>query len=918
MLQLRHFLYFSKQTNYKTNTPMRLFFFSFIILLLHSNLMLAQQDKPKLQNLTCEYLQNPIAIESLKPKLGWQFASQTKPLTQKFYSILVSSSPTLLNQNKGDYWTSGKVNSESSTHIEYKGKPLTSRAKLYWKVKVWDENNNSSEWSSVNEWSMGLLHPSDWKGKWIGAFENPFPDSAITYPSPFFRKEFTLTNAIQKATVHISGLGFYELRLNGKKVGEQVLAPAVTNYDKRPLKHLLYPYDDQSTQRVLYNTFDVTSFLSSNKNTIGIQLGNGWYNQRDRRVEGDMWYDAPKLIFQLEITYTDGTTKLVSSDTSWKTSSGPLLHDGIFTGEKYDARLAFGNWSQNGYNDLKWKPAIIVRTPTGKLNAQTAPFDKVIRTLKPTFDGKVKDSVYLYHLDETVSGWASISVKGKAGSRLKIRYISEEEEDYGQYDTYILKGAGLETWQPKFTWHAFRKLEVTTTDVQLDQKSLVVKEVHTAVPATSSFECSNPFFNKINEAYMRTQKANFHGSISSDCPHRERLGYTGDGQANMESALYAFNMTQFYQKWLTDINDARNKKTGFVTHTAPFGGGGGGPAWGSAYVIMPWLYYSYYGDERVLTQHYPGMKQWIEYLTTRTDKNGLITKEEPDGWCLGDWCTPTQIEIPEPFVNTAYFYHVTDLMSKVAKALGKNEDYQAFIAIREKIKADFNKAYYSSSKSSYWEGRQGADAFALGFGLVSENNYKPVFNSLLDHLSKINYHFDTGILGTPMLLKVLAKNGRHDIIYKIMNQKDFPSFGYLLDDKNSTLWESWNGDGSKSHPMFGSVIEWFYSGIGGIKVDPTNPGMKHFILSPQNISELTYCKSSYNTLFGNIRSEWKRDETGKMYMLIEVPPNTSATFVLPQGKQSIKSSNGQSYSVKNSNEGFVTEFKSGTYEFELL
>lgn len=896
---------------------MRFFFLSCIILLLYPNCVFSQKAELKVQNLTCEYLSNPIAIENLAPKLSWQLKSLSKSTSQSAYSILVASSLELLKQNKGDYWNTGTVKSSTSTHITYKGKPLTSRTKLYWKVQVWDNHKNST-WSAVNEWSMGLLKPEDWKGKWIGAFENPYPDSAITYPSPFFRKEFALKKAIKKAVVYVSGLGFYELLLNGKKVGDQVLAPAVTNYDKRPLKNLLYPYDDQSTQRVLYNTFDVTSYLNTANNTIGMQLGNGWYNQRDRRVEGDMWYDAPKLIFQMEVAYTDGSTEIISSDNTWRTSNGPLLHDGIFTGEKYDARLSFDNWAQNGFNDVKWKPALAVRPPTGKLHSQTAPFDKVARTIKPAFDGKTKDSVYLYHLDETVSGWASISVKGKAGSRLKIRYITEEGDDYGQYDTYILKGAGLESWEPKFTWHAFRKMEIVSKEVVLDQTSVSVKDVHSAVASTSSFECSNPFFNQINAAYLRTQRANFHGSISSDCPHRERLGYTGDGQVNMESALYSFNMTQFYQKWLLDIDDARNKKTGFVTHTAPFGGGGGGPAWGSAYVIMPWLYYSYYGDQTVLAQHYPGMKQWVEYLGTRTDTNGLVTKEEPNGWCLGDWCTPTQIQIPEPLVNTAYFYHVTELMSRVAKSLGKTEDYQTFLNIANKIKKDFNKAYYKADKASYWEGRQGADVFALAFGLVPEENYKPVFNALLEHLKTLNYHFDTGILATPLLLKVLEQNGRHDIIYKIMNQKDFPSFGYLLDSKNSTLWESWNGDGSKSHPMFGSVVEWFYSGIGGIKVDPINPGMKHFTIAPQNIAELTFCKSSYNNLFGKIRSEWKRDESGKLNILIEVPENTSATFVLPEGKQKIKAGDGQTYLIKQSGNNYQAEFQSGVYQFEVL
>lgn len=897
---------------------MKIIFASLILLILTQNVVLSKPLMVKIERLECEYLSNPIAIESKQPKLSWQLVSDDKAKSQTAYRLIVASSISLLQQNKGDYWDSGKVNSASSAQVVYRGKPLGSGRKVYWKVMIWDEKNEPSGWSESAYWAMGLLQASDWKGKWIGALEHPYPDSAITYPAPFFRKEFRSEKKIKQAVVYISGLGFYELFLNGKKIGDQVLAPAVTNYDKRPLKKLLYPYDDQSTQRVLYNTFDVTNNINQKNNAIGIQLGNGWYNQRDRRVEGDMWYDTPRLIFQLEIQYVDGTSVVISSDNSWKTIEGPLLKDGIFTGEKYDARLELGAWNSVGYSDVQWKNALLVRPPTGSLHPQTAPFDKIMRVLVPAFDGKTKDSVYSYHLDETVSGWASISVKGKAGNRVKIRYINEEGEDYGQFDTYILKGSGLENWEPKFTWHAFRRIEVISQDVSLDQESLKIKEVHTAVTSNGSFECSNPFLNKINSAYIKTQNANFHGSVSSDCPHRERLGYTGDGQVIVESSIFSYDMRQFYRKWLDDMDDARNKKTGFVTHTAPFGGGGGGPAWGSAYVIMPWAYFSYYGDTAMLTRHYTGMKQWVEYLETRTDKDGLVTREEPNGWCLGDWCTPTNVEVPAPLVNTAYFYYVTDIMSKIAKTLHHNEDYARFSDLAKGIKVNFNNAYFNTSKQSYWEGRQGADVFALAFGLVPEENYRAVFGSLLAHLKSINYHFDTGILGTPLLLKVLSQNGRDDIAYQIMNQKDFPGFGYLLDAKNSTLWESWNGDGSRCHPMFGSVVEWFYSGIAGIKADPVNAGMKHFVIEPKPVSDLSYCKSSYNSLYGKIRSEWKKNADGKLQILIEVPENTSASFVLPDNKQKIRNDSGQDISGKKVNDKYEIEFKSGVYRFEVL
>jgi len=867
------------------------------------------------QNLKCEYLSDPIAIKEQHPALSWQLASSQKANSQKAYSIIVAGSPALLAQNKGDYWSTGKINSSNSTQVIYRGKALIPRQKVYWKVMIWDEKGRPSAWSAGASWSKGLSD-ADWTAKWIGQTIDENPNEPVTYPAPYFRKDFSISKKIKKATVYLCGLGFYELYINGRKVGDQVLAPAVTNYDVRPLKKLLYPYDDQSTQRVLYNTFDVTANIAQNKNAIGMVLGNGWYNQRDRTVEGTMWYDVPKLIFQLEITYADGTQQTIRSDNTWKATTGPLQHDGIFTGETYDARLDLGSWNKPGYDDSNWQAAILVRAPTGGLHSQTAPFDKVVRSLKPAFDGKVNDSIYQYHLNETVAGWAALNVKGTAGSHVKIRYISEEGNDYGQIDTYILKGGTHEAWEPRFTWHAFRRIEVVSKDATLDASSITIKDVHTDVDHNGSFECSNELFNKINAAYLRTQQANLHGSLSSDCPHRERLGYTGDGQVAMESALLSFDMPLFYRKWFDDMNDARNHKTGFVTHTAPFGGGGGGPAWGSAYVTMPWLYYTYYGDASILQQHYEGMKQWVSYLQTRTDNRGIITHEEPKGWCLGDWCTPDKIQLPEPLVNTAYFYHVTTTMAKIAALLGKADDRKQFEDLAQQIKTNFNQAYYNVDKKTYWEGRQGADVLALAFDLVPDENHEAVFNSLLNHLAKLNYHFDTGILGTPLLLKVLSANNRDDIAFKLMNQKERPGFGYLMDNKNSTLWEQWNGGGSHTHPMFGSVVQWFYSALGGIKTEEA--GMQHFTIAPKPAGDVNYCKSSYNSLFGKIRSEWKKTSSGNFEILIEVPANASASFVLPYGKSALRDEAGKNIRVKKFNRQYVADFKSGIYRFSAI
>ncbi|MDR1201799.1 MAG: glycoside hydrolase family 78 protein [Tannerellaceae bacterium] len=837
-----------------------------------------QQDMQP-SDLRCEYLENPIAIESLTPLLSWKLQSGKERKSQTAFQVLAASRPELLIEGKADCWDSGKILSSQSVQVQYKGEELSSRQDIYWKVRIWDEQDNPTSWSEIASWSMGLLHSSDWKAQWIAYHEDLDPNATTTYPAPYFRKLFTTHKPIRQAKAYICGLGFYELYLNGQKVGDQVLAPAVTNYDKRQLQHILYYYDDQSTQRALYNTFDVTNQVTEGDNTIGVILGNGWYNQRSRTVEGDMWYDTPRLLFQLEIEYVDGSAEMIATDNSWKCLTGPLLHDAIFTGEIYDARLEMEDWNNSNFDDANWKEALTVRAPTGSLHTQLAPADKITRVLIPGFKGRINDSTYLYTLPEMISGWAELNVKGEAGNQIRLRFISEEKDDYGQFDTYILKGGVKETWEPRFTWHAFRYVEVITS-VAMDERSIRIKVVNTEPAETSSFACSNDLFNAIHDAYILTQRGNFHGSISSDCPHRERLAYTGDGQVIVESSLFTFDMTQFYRKWFNDMANARNKKTGYVPHTAPFAGGGGGPAWGSAYVIMPWAYFCYYGDTTLLREHYEGMKQWVTYLTTRTDDRGIVVREEPNGWCLGDWCTPGKVEIPEPLVNTAYYYHSADLVSKIAHILGKKEDNEQFNRLKEKIKADYNAVFFNAETNHYWEGRQGADVFPLAFDIVPEQKKEAVLNALVAHLESINYHFDTGILATPLLLKVLTDNNYVDLAYRLMNQRSFPGFSYLLDDSYTCLWENWDGSASRDHPMFGSVVAWFYHSLAGIRYDDEQPGMKHIVIAPQMIDELSWCKASWKSLYGIVRSEWKKQDAD-FELTIEIPFNTTATVYLP-------------------------------------
>jgi len=714
-----------------------------------------------------------------------------------------------------------------------------------------------------------------WKASWIGTGEDEYPDSVYSAPAPCFRKEFRADGKVVHAQLNVCGLGFYEMYINGEKVGDKVLTPPVTNFDKRGLYRAIYFYDDQSTTRCLFDSYDVTDMVRKGSNAIGIVLGNGWYNQRSRVGEGTMWYDTPRAIAQLDLTYRDGSVVSIVTDRTWKWAEGGLLSDAIFTGEVFDARKEPKGWDKVGFDDSSWTPATLVRKPDGDLEPNLIPADKVIRRLEVSVDSVARDSVYYLSIPETVAGWAVLNVSGRAGSRISLRFISEEGLDYGQTDTYILDGRGRETWHPRFTWHAFRHIEVTSPDVRITPRDIFVEEVRTDVPQTGRFECSNELFNEIHDAYIRTQNANLHGGISSDCPHRERLAYTGDGQVGAPAALFTYDMRAVYRKWFEDMEDARNHVTGYVPHTAPYAGGGGGPAWGSAIVIMPWLYYVHYGDKNILERHYKAMKEWVAYLATRTDNRGIVVREEPNGWCLGDWCTPDAIELPEPLVNTAYWFHCSDLLSKIAGILGNKEDAVYYRSLCNRIRTSFNKAFYNPATGHYWEGRQGSDVIPLQFGMTADSIQRSkVMAGMLEHLEDLDWHFDTGILATPMVLDVLTAEGMADLAGKVLDQRTYPSYSYLLDGYSTTLWERWNGNDSRCHPMFGSVVEWLYSSLAGIDIERSDIAAGKVRIEPHTAG-LTYCTATYESIYGPVSTSWKV-EGGKTTLKVDIPDGVTA------------------------------------------
>ncbi|MGC8625131.1 MAG: family 78 glycoside hydrolase catalytic domain [Phycisphaerae bacterium] len=847
---------------------------------------------PTVCHLTCEFMVDPLGIDTTKPRLGWQLVSSMRGARQSGYQILVASAATALRDNLGDLWDSGKVRSEECANVIYNGKPLQSSMIAHWKVRIWDQNGTPGAWSEPAVWEMGLLEPTDWHGTWIGAPMIENADSFDTPPAPYFRTVFQIDKPLKSAHAYICGLGYYEFYLNGAKVGDQVLAPAQTDYSQRNLSHLLYPVRDNGLKRVLYNTYDITSHLRPGHNAVGVILGNGWYNQRARRVEGWMWYGQPRLILQMRLEFTDGTSTIVATTPQWKVTTGPILQDAIFTGETYDARREVPGWCHPDFDDSAWPTARTIAAPTGPLTAQLAPYDWIVGDLAATaltqpvrgLEGQIfqlKPGVYGFDFGQNFAGWVRLKLRQPTGTKIRIDYIEDSGLRYGQSDTYIAKGLGEEVYEPRFTWHGFRYIEITGCSTAPEAAAVTGRSVHTDVAEAGDFECSSHLLNQIYGNYRRTELADLHGAVPMSDPHRERLGYGGDGQVSAQSAIYSFDMHRLYIKWAQDLADAQGPNSGFVPHTAPFEGGGGGPAWGSACVLIPWYVYLYYGDRRILHQHYDVMKKWVAFLETRTNRAGIVTHEEPGGWCLGDWATPETIAIPPELVNTCYLAHLCNLMARIAALVHRPDDITAFRRRFAISKQAINTAFFNSAAGYYSIGRQGADVFPLAFGLVPSVWRHKVFAHIVNHLETVTHrHFDTGILATPLLLEVLTRHGRADLALALMSQTTYPSYGWQIAHGATTLWESWNGMGSHMHIMFGSVCAWMFHDLAGIKPDPDAPGFRQFTVRPVYPPGLTWVRAYHLSPYGQIDSAWRRD--GKRFTMdITIPASTSAKIYFP-------------------------------------
>ena len=828
----------------------------------------------QVEHLQCEYLDNPLGIDTPQPRLSWVLASNARGVKQAAYQILVGSSEAALKHGQADLWDSGKVLSDETAQIRYAGQPLAARGQAFWRVRVWDQAGRLSE-SRIAHWEMGLPQPSDWGAKWIARTTD-----TNSNPAPLLRRAFKVNGKIKQARVYICGLGYYELFLNGRKVGDHLLDPGYTRYDRR----------------VLYVTYDVTDELKRGANALGVILGNGWFNCHTRAVwnfHEAPWRAAPRLLLQLRLDYADGHSETVVSDESWKTGTGPIVFDSIYGGETYDARLEKPGWATAGFDDSNWEPVKVVDAPAGRLVAQMMPPIKLDETLKPVKVTEPKPGVFVFDIGQNLAGMAELTVFGPAGARVQMRYGERlfpdgsldtrdieqhikklgKEQQY-QTDTYILKGGGRETWHSRFTYHGFQYVEVTGFPGKPTLGSLRALFIHSAVPKAGEFTCSNPLLNRIQRAAHWSFLSNLQG-IPTDCPHREKNGWTGDAHLACEQAQFNFFPVPVHQKWLTDLGDEQ-KPTGALPGIVPTSGWGydwgNGPAWDSAFLLIPWYEYVYYGDVENFRRHYEGQKRYVDYLTSRA-QDGIVKIG------LNDWA-PWKTRTDAGITDTAYYYVDTKIVARAASLLGRPEDTQKYTALAEGIKAGFNKRFFQPETAEYDNGSQTALSCALYQGLVEPADRDRVVSNLVNAVEKANNHIDTGILGAKYLLNALLDNGRADVAFRVVAQKDQPSWGWWLEQGATTLWEQWNGTESRNHIMFGDVSAWFYKALAGIRPDPESPGFKHFYVTPYVVGGLTSARGEYDSIRGRIISDW-RLVNGRFELRLTVPANTTATVSLP-------------------------------------
>lgn len=906
-------------------------------------------------HLTTEYRTNPLGIDVRSPRFSWRLETDRPGARQTAYRITAAFDPVVLECLMTDVWDSGKIESDQSVHVPYTStwETLRSRQRVYWQVEVWDETG-AYTMSEIAWFEMGLLEPADWSAEWIGAAFSGGPRSML--PVPYLRKTFTLPADVVSARLYVTALGVFEASINGQTVGEDVFAPGWTNYHKR----------------VQVVTYDVTSLLNRGENAIGAILGDGWAAGYVGWLHRQSYVDRPQFLAQLEVTLADGSTQTIVTDGSWQYQFGPITHSDFQMGEAYDARKELMGWDTAGYTPKSAFPVETFSHPDLALVALNGPTVRRIQELIPVQEpidrGSMGRKRYLFDLGQNMVGRVRFKGSAPAGTTILLRFAEVLNADGSPYTTnlraahatdyYTFKGEGEEVWEPKFTFHGFRYVEIEGYAGEASRDTITGIVLHSEMAQTGAFECSEPLLNQLQHNILWGQKGNF-VDIPTDCPQRdERLGWTGDIQVFVQTAAFNMNVAGFMTKWAQDVTDAQNID-GSVPAVVPYGADpptDGGPAWADAAIICPWTIYQAYGDTRILEQSYTTMTRFMDFLVATSP--GLIRcAPDYEGWPgFGDWLS-INASTPRDLLGTAFLAYDASLMTRIAAALGKTEDAARYQQLFEDTKAAFAEHYLVGSvvpefpvapseirrqmdeadrlsrgnlqmvdygpvtsevfNTELFTPTQTAYVLALHFDLLPEALRDVAVSELVADLERRGMHLSTGFVGSPYLNHVLSQFGRLDVAYSLLNQTTWPSWLYAVTQGATTIWERWDGwtpesgfqtpeMNSFNHYAYGAIGDWLYNTVAGIEIDPNAPGYKHAILRPQPGGNLTFVRASLDTLYGPLVSAWTLENHVFDYS-VTVPPNTRATVYLPcDGSITV---NGEAVS------GLVHEVGSGSYRF---
>lgn len=873
--------------------------------------------------LTCDRVESPITVCSTHPQFGWQITSEENGTYQSAYEIEVYE---LVDGNEQLCWSTGKTISSNSRYVTYDGNRILEPMKKYlWRVKVWNEKNQPSEWSEKSSFRM-VPASAFLNAEWIGSISHQdarlpkgrnFHSTVLRRPenrslweqvnplsnkSIYLRKTFEADKTVEEAIAYVCGLGLYEFSLNGEKIGESEFAPLVSDYDKT----------------VYYNAYDVTEYLKEGENAIGVLLGNGFYNVQGGRYRKLLVsFGPPTLFFKMVITYSDGTTREVQSDESWKYDYSPITFNCIYGGEDYDAMREQPGWNTAAFNDEEWNPVVVQDAPNGKLRAQLTTPVKIMERFGVKETHKISDHRYVMDMGQNLSGFPEIVVNGQKGDTIRLTVgeslnedgtVSQKQTGSRHYYEYVLRGEGDEYWRPRFSYYGFRYIQadLASKDQQTSAGLSILKEINScfiynSAEKISTFESSNSIFNNAHRIIGNAVRSNMQG-VFTDCPHREKLGWLEQVHLNGPGLYYNYNLRTFIPKVMQDIRDAQ-LPTGLVPSIAPefvvFDGGfRDSPEWGSASVILPWMYYLYYGDDSLIDNYYDVMKGYVDYLSSTA--SGHIVSHG-----LGDWYdyhgekAGFSKNTPVPLVATAHYYWDLTLLSKAAVMVGKSADATYYHELSASVKETFNKMFFDEKTGQYGSGSQASNAIPLFFDMVDRQNRDRVLANLVKDIRKHGNRLTTGDVGNRYLFQTLAQNDLNELMYLMHNHEDVPGYGFQVKFGATTLTEQWDPRQGTSwnHFMMGQIDEWFFAWLAGIQPDTDFPGYERFIVHPQVVGDLTSMSASTETLYGKISVDWKI-ENNTFLLKVEVPVNSRARIILPNKQSHDVGSGKYSYSVK--------------------